>query len=334
MRKLIIVCLGFILFLCSCKNDLVLNAEWKDITVIYGLLNQKDSIQYLKINKAYLGEGNALYMAQIPDSSTYYNNLDVKIEEWQDDQYNGKTLVFDTATVYNKEPGTLYFPNQIIYKSSVKLDSLNDNIDYRLIITNKITGKIITGKTKLIKSFHVNKPYRNPINPIVNFTGIEPYDVEFTPPKNGRFFQVYFRLNYTELDTISKITTNKSIDYFVGETVYDDIATKIIVSFLGESFYGMLKSKIGYNPNMIRKVSQGEEIELIINVANDDFYTYMQAVKPSNGLVQEKPEFTNIDNGIGIFGSRYYLKTTYNLSNASLDTLCYGRLTGNLGFQK
>ncbi len=336
MRNILIAALGILLIFSSCKNDLDLNAEWKDITIVYGMLNQKDSAQYLKINKAYLGEGNALMMAGIEDSSTYYNNLNVIIEEWENNQIK-RTIVFDTTSINNKESGAFYSPHQIVYKSSEKLDlTENNNIDYRLKITNKITGKIISAKTALVKNLSITIPQRNPVNPVINFTSKNPSKVKFSFPENGncRYFQVFFRFYYTELDTVSMLFSQKSIDFNVGDAVYDDISYEIELQYLGESFFSLLNSKIPVNPNMKRKVKDGEEVELYIYAASNDFYTYLQAVKPSSGIVQEKPEFTNIENGIGIFASRNYVKSTFNLSPASFDSLCLGRYTKGLNFQQ
>jgi hypothetical protein len=36
----------------------------------------------------------------------------------------------------------------------------------------------------------------------------------------------------------------------------------------------------------------------------DDIYTYINVNEPSIGIVQKKPEFTNVVNGIGVFSSR------------------------------
>ena len=59
----------------SCETDIDVTAEWKDITVAYGILNQNDTAHYLKINKAFLGDGNSLVYAQNADSSSYFCNL-------------------------------------------------------------------------------------------------------------------------------------------------------------------------------------------------------------------------------------------------------------------
>lgn len=90
----------FLFFLASliaaCSTDFNINAGWQEITVVYGLLNQKETTHYIKINKAFLGEGNALTMAQMEDSSSYYNNLEVKVEEWKN---GAMTRFFGTVTL-------------------------------------------------------------------------------------------------------------------------------------------------------------------------------------------------------------------------------------------
>src|ERR1044072_3856815 len=55
----------------SCSTDIDLLENYKPITVVYGLLDVHDNVQYIKINKAFLGEGNALVMAQQSDSINY-----------------------------------------------------------------------------------------------------------------------------------------------------------------------------------------------------------------------------------------------------------------------
>jgi hypothetical protein len=47
------------------------------------------------------------------------------------------------------------------------------------------------------------------------------------------------------------------------------------------------------------------DVDFIISVAAADLNTYMEVNEPSNSIIQERPEYTNIDNGTGIFSSRY-----------------------------
>ena len=45
-------------------------------------------------------------------------------------------------------------------------------------------------------------------------------------------------------------------------------------------------------------------MDVEIWAAADDYATYINVSQPSQGIVQEKPLFTNIDGGIGLFFSR------------------------------
>jgi hypothetical protein len=62
---------GLAATLCGCSSELDINAPYKDITIVYGLLDSRDPIQFIKVNKAFLGEGDAYVFAQIPDSNEW-----------------------------------------------------------------------------------------------------------------------------------------------------------------------------------------------------------------------------------------------------------------------
>jgi len=73
------ICLGFVFLGCNEKLDLV--GDYKETAVIYGLLDQSDSLHYIKITRAFIGPGNAVTLAQISDSS-YFQNVDARVKEF------------------------------------------------------------------------------------------------------------------------------------------------------------------------------------------------------------------------------------------------------------
>ena len=88
MKNLPIFLLVFSMVFMACETDFDVNANWKEVTVVYGLLDQSEQEQYIKINKAYLGEGDALQLATIADSVNYDpSDLEVKIYKVKDPQY-------------------------------------------------------------------------------------------------------------------------------------------------------------------------------------------------------------------------------------------------------
>jgi len=66
-------------------------------------------------------------------------------------------------------------------------------------------------------------------------------------------------------------------------------------------FFTNLSSVMSQDINMERKLV---DFDLTFYGISDDFNTYLSVNKPSIGIVQKKPEFTNIENGIGLFASR------------------------------
>ena len=67
MKKAVVILLAFFMGMESCETDFEVNAPWRDITIVYGLLNQKENPHVIKINKAFLGEADVNDMAQIRD---------------------------------------------------------------------------------------------------------------------------------------------------------------------------------------------------------------------------------------------------------------------------
>ena len=318
----------------SCSTDFDVNADWQDITVVYGLLNQNDSISYLKINKAFLGEGNALVMAQIEDSSSYFNDLEVKVEEWEinpkgdPEGFDVKllnTIVFDTTRVTNKEPGTFYYPDQIIYKA-LTYQKLNQDNRYKLFITNKKTGKQISGKTILVNNFYLKQP--GPSTKFIKFKTNESH-VEWVTGKNGRRYEVKIRFHYKELPaTGGTDTVFKTFDWTLPTLSSAELTGGEVMSlpYVPKFFYTLLQKEVPKDPSIIRFVGK---VDFIVSVAADEYATFMDVVAPSSSVVQEKPDYTNITNGIGIFSSRFYIKKSLTMETTSVDTL----KTLGLGFQ-
>lgn len=333
MKKILFITFTALLLYPSCKTDFNINAEWKDITVVYGLLNQKESIHYIKINKAFLGEGNALTMAMNPDSCTYGNNLEVKVEEWKNDAFTDSSWICDTTTIYNKEPGIFYNPKQLLYKFTAQLDTLDENTEYYLFIKNKQTGKIVSSKTPLVHNFSITKP--SPYQTAV-FHSSNSIPVKWYTAQNGKLYQVDIRFNYWEKDITTGDTLRKFLDWNIGVVKADGpVGTEMTTNYYGNSFFKYLGDNIPHSNNVIRYVAV-PNVEFIFSVAADDFNTYMEVNAPSTGVLQEKPEYTNINinnGGIGMFSSRFQIVRPLPMNPISLDSLKNGVYTNILNFQ-
>jgi len=285
--------------LIACNKELNVNADWQDITVVYGLLDQNEDTTFIKITKAFLGPGDAMQFAKIPDSSNYPDKLEVSLEEW-----DGNTLKnsysCDTVTIHNKKAGDsiFYFPDQLMYYT---LARLNENYQYKLYIRNKKTGKEITSVTPLVHYFSVEKPL-----PFIemNFKPGFNNEVRWVTAQGGRRYQLNIRFHYLET-----LKDSSKYEKYIDWIVFNDVKSvdnkggqTISYYYPGEGFYNIVGLKIPVNPDVSKRTAHF--VDFIFSVAADDLDTYMEVSEPSYTIVQERPSFSNIINGIGLFSSR------------------------------
>lgn len=315
--------------LSSCDKSLVVNEEWQDITVVYGLLDTMDDTTYIKVTKAFLGEGNALIYSAIPDSSNYPHILEVRIDEFSGEQLL-RSIPCDTVTIRNKQAGdsVFYYPDQLMYFTTAKL---NPALLYKLYIRNKITGKEVTAQTILLDDFTVDFPQVT-----VSYPADRSFRVKWQQTKNGKRYQLLIRFHYTEtLKADPSVTQKKYFDWllfnYIEPVDYNSTQPQPIdLYFPGEAFYTAVGANIPVNSAVSRTA---KFCDYIFTVAAPDFDTYLDVTAPSLSLVQEKPAYTNIVNGIGLFSARIN-KTVDSLffSDLTLKELKVNTHTKDLGF--
>ena len=74
-------------------------------------------------------------------------------------------------------------------------------------------------------------------------------------------------------------------------------------------------------------------LDFELTVANDELSTYLEINSPITGVIQERPEYTNINGGLGLFASRS-TQGVYGIgcTTASLEYLIEGPSTYELNF--
>lgn len=320
--------------LSACSTDLAVIGDYKETMVIYGLLDQSQPVQYIKINKAFLGEGNAFEYAQVQDSVQYVNSLSVVLKRIK----NGATLSTYTLSPDNtiaKESGVFYGPSQqnAIYSLATPVGFFNTDSEYELVVTNSATGNVATARTSILSDAAFTSPV--PTSPFMSFIlASNPdyqYPIRFTSGKNARLYQLTVRLNYT--DSTASGSTTKTLDWIFptqktqnlsgGESIKND--------FLGQGFLQFVGNQLSSYPGLIAR--KALTVDLILTSGGDDLNTFIEVNKPSTSIVQEKPEYTNITNGLGIFSSRYS-KAPFSrqLSVTTWDSLACGQYTYELKF--
>ncbi len=344
--------LGFVylmvFFLFSCKEDIDLSPDGKETAVVYALLDQADSIHYVRINRAFYGGTNALEIAQIPDSS-YFKQVDATISE----VLNGVTVrswkLKDTF-VYNKDTeGVFYAPKQKLYFFKTdKTTALKPSAIYKLNISIDNKRFEVNGQTQLIQNAKLGNPASEGSSFSFASNNIAKYGY-FSTQVNaslGTASALNVALDIYIKEYKGTESTIKKINWNLGDRV-NSSSSSVAVGAGGESFYKKIAEAC-----TDKTVTKRQLFRIDINTmfCSNDFIEYQSSLSPSSSLAQSKKEFTNLSvtNDMrvkGIFSSRNNLivqKTPYKqfsasnyfraIDQSSMIELCQGQYTGSLNF--
>lgn len=325
----------------SCETELDINGDYQDVAVVYSILDPSSQYQYVRINRAFLGEGNALEFAQIPDSTLYPYLLDVKMQAINSNGQVVQTFT-DVDTVHISKVSEIFFSgDQPVYR--IKIPSvisfnqythdsiwLNSNYTYKIIITNPVTGVVTEGETPIIHSFNIGRPVPTAIS--VSFANNITTKIEWESAKNGRRYECKYIFTYYEIyESNPTDTITKTLNWNLG-TVTSQLLSggeDMSLAYNNYNFYSMLANNLEKRNDVQRYPGN---VNLYITVGTDELNTYINVNTSSNSIIQERPQFTNVSSGIGLISSKFMKTMSYKLNVNSLDTLKFGEYTKDLNF--
>ena len=244
--------------------------------------------------------------------------------------------------------------------------------DYKISVLNHLTGDTAFGITNIVQPLDMFRPRSTGTQSIFRL-GLEntPINIEIEPAKNAKMYSVSLRFHYLEqsatdynfdiLQGNSLPTTgveHKYIDWTLSDVVITDLdqlngsGNRIKKTFYGAEFLTFLKSSISEenesdpefyrypintffqnNNNGIQAGIYHRCIDLNITAVNSELYTFLIANAPNYGFNQERPEYNNIENGIGHISSRSVLEMhNLRIDKEAGDSLSFGEITHKLNF--
>lgn len=337
---------GFALLLTlfnSCKTDLDILANYKAIPVVYGILNPRDSVHYIRIQKAFLGAGDAYVFSQNPDSN-YFKNITVKLIPFKINQVSGdsifkspKEIILSETYINDKESGVFFSGNQKLFATTAKLDS---SFSLLLKIYNNENGEVYSASTPLINGTKISYPnpgtqgsfgFASQLGTYVNSKAT------WNLGENGYFSELTLVVNYKAVylnqsgvnDTIEKAISWKQTT--INITQFNN-QTSVEQALPGEGFYKFIEEAIPNPGDTLVRIFTG--IDVIADVGSYDFYNFYNLNQPSTTIVQDRPVYTNITGGYGVFASRSRSMVLKRLLNsASTKELMDGQHTSALKFK-
>ena len=311
--------LGLVVF-SSCEDKIELTAPYKEIPAIYAVLNPDDALHMIRINKSFLGVGDANQMAQIADSINYpAGELQVTLRHT-----DGSIISFRDSLIKTAEGA--FNNNQRVYCSNEKLKTSGT---YTLLVKNIRTGNEFVSVADALEPLGLKSPSPNasyppftpqyyPVNPptqaasdYVDYSiqeGRYPYTIRYFPSK-AKIYQLLMRLHY--YDVLGDGNYNYTwVDYPFGNQYLKDLpkgSSQLYVEFRGSDLFSAVGVSMSKVPtNSLLKGRKMYKIEFLLYSSTQEYIDYLEYSKPSFSISQVKPIYSNFRDkaAMGLFTFR------------------------------
>lgn len=348
----------------SCSNEVEVIGIWKDIPVVYGVINRNNPVNYLRVERAYLPPNeSALEVAKNPDS-LYFDTTDVDVSLWYINITTRDTFPwpYDFRRVTLAEEGITredgIFANNPAYL--YRVDGSVGHI-HLLKIQNKKTGNTFYARTEgmnLDNTTLFTTPFYSlvPSRPIrwreFNPQGEEVYGsllVEMTGNGFASIYDYRFRFSYKEyeVDATGAIIPGTEVDTSIIWTAASDFipasADQTKRSINGEGFFQFLGRELSDVTGTNIRRCPGY-LEVFIDGASAPLRDYINARKANEGFVgglYPSEPYSNVEGGFGVFATAHRLERPdraadprlMRMSDLTYQFLSTGEFTKDKGFQ-
>ncbi len=325
MKKLLGIGGAFMLLITSisgCDNTVDVNAPWEEITIVYGLLDPRDTTHYLKINKAFLNKNkDAETIARRNPDSLYHNhNIRARLQEINNGQVQ-KSVALEKVRLKTKEPGLFPHPGNMMYKGKMVLNPENR---YKLVIDSLKDQNQVTAQTPVLGKLILRSPTSQFPRAPNTFSFAETGEITFDGRTGKHAFFYKFQMNMI-YKNINKNTGKSYWDttewvFFPEKNTRQTDREDFEYRLPSDQFFEMVSSRLASDKAIKRPISD-LKVKLIVTGGAEEIFNYLEVNKPSTSIVQKKPEYTNINNGRGIFSSRRKTKYDFQFSEGTKDSL-------------
>jgi hypothetical protein len=326
----------------ACKPDFELNAPYKDITVVYGILDHNSDTTFVKIYKGFQSRDGQTYInAQNPDSIYYYNKIIVVLEEY----INGKRtarpdIVLGYTSNFKRDPGFFYadsagtdIKKQIIYYTT---EPVSPDAEYKIVITHRDTKKVTSAMTPVVGDFMIRSSGQYVMTANAN-------RVDFQAAKNAYDYEIHVNFLYFEVDKqtnqIVEKKVVKNITPHLGEENWGD-GSNLVKKFT-QTFYDDIAAQLEPNPLVKRFIGTPASatcIEIEAWAGEKNIIKFVLSNKPTSSFIQVNTFYTNMETddnmAFGFFSSRSQaISIILQTNKASQDSIVFGSKTRHLGFR-
>jgi hypothetical protein len=167
---------------------------------------------------------------------------------------------------------------------------------------------------------HNSGLYPSPINDPADRPKYINYDVftvnqfiKFKTVPNAKTYEVIMRFHYIDSLTIKSVITNKDsavpefVDYNFNSQQSNALTGGELLTtfnFIANDFYTNLGREIAKKATPNVQNRKADYMEYFVYAGTENLYTFLQVNAPSTTIAQDKPYYSNITGGVGIFACR------------------------------
>lgn len=326
MKRIQYILLSCLLLCCfaSCEVDFSPNDEWKEMPVVYCVLDQDDDTTFVRVQKCYLGSGNQYDYAAIYDSINYrQGDIQVKILGWPSQRSAGNVLSIapwaaaptkDWECSYmevDKEDGSFNATKQPIYFFPTK-NLFDTNLVYQLLVINTRSGDTIArattsllGNPNTTREF-ITKPSNNSKFQFQGNTGM--CELQWFTLPRARKYQPVIRFYYKDFiltpnghgNDTTIIRHSIDIEYGTKSPAINEV-TQCNRSIDEQTYLSVLRTCL--QDDTVHKIII-DTVDIYLRCCNEELSNYIYSHETSTSINQNRVNYTNIEGGVGVFASR------------------------------
>jgi hypothetical protein len=316
MKKLFLLFPAISLLLASCSNDFEVTASWKEVPVVYAILSAKDSVNYIRVEKAFLDpDKSALEVAQIADSIYYpANAIQVYLERVKTGARVQLTRVDGNLEGFVREGGIFATTPNWLYKISTPAGSgLVPTEKYKLVIVRNDGKKDITAVTTIPGDFKFVTPSNQDIPPKISFLTGKNSSISWSADTNSVYFDVDILVHYRVEDAVGNTLMHRSFIWKAAKNVPRKTnSANTSYDAPADFFYQILSDTIKHDDLLGRDTISSDRfryfdgIDIILSGGGSEIRTYLETASANAGLTGSEiiTSYTNLSEGYGIFTAK------------------------------
>ena len=288
----------------GCEVEFSPNAEWKNVPVVYCLLDQDDDTTWVRVQRCYLSEGNIYQYGSCSDSINYpQGSINVALLAYQDGTL--KDSIAFTYTERDRDSGAFAYTAQPVYYALTK-NKLRENYTFVLNVRNASDGKLLatTDPIVLIKKTNstlITKPSVR-VQPGGDTTGGFVFGegdpntgryctIQWNLLENARLYQPVVRFYYEEGGIV------RYLDLFCPRVS----SSSSEVRYSRDKFLSDIKEKLQDDTCAKHYIPH---VDIYLTCCSEELNAYIATSVTGTSINQEHEAFSNIIGGVGVFAAR------------------------------